>query len=458
VLGKARSIGGGVAALTLAAGFVALAAGPAGAVSVSTEAQLRAAFLDVAETEVVLTADIDLTDCGAAHVLRPGGAAALVVSGAFTIRQTCPGHRVIGSAAATGALTIQDATITGGRLTADPSATGGGIFWQGDVALDGATVTDNTVTAPISALGGGVFASGVLDVRDSVVSDNGALSNGDFGGLAGAMSGASGLTVTDSLVTGNRADGGADFGGTGGAVFGNGNVTIIRSTFSDNVAEEADGDSSGNGGAIVINADLVVINSTIVGNSALGEDSDNGGLAAGGDMTLLYSTVVGNAAAGAANLQTLNSDPEFGTDIVFGSVVGDPQGGGTNCGAGSDDVSDGFNIADDSSCNFGATGDQQDVADLGLGALAANGGPTPTMLPAAGSPVLDAIPPAACRASDEGVGGTDQRGITRPQGTGCDIGAVEVAVQAPTTTTTTTTVPGTPPAAQPVPADPTFTG
>ena len=72
MLGKARSIGGGVAALALAAGFVALAAGPAGAVSVSTEAQLRAAFLDVAETEVVLTADIDLTDCGAAHVLRPG--------------------------------------------------------------------------------------------------------------------------------------------------------------------------------------------------------------------------------------------------------------------------------------------------------------------------------------------------------------------------------------------------
>src|SRR6188508_2852048 len=104
VLGKARSIGGGVAALALAAGFVALGAGPAGAVSVSTEAQLRAAFLDVAETEVVLTADIDLTDCGAAHVLRPGGAAPLVVSGAFAIRQTCPGHRVIGSAAATGAL------------------------------------------------------------------------------------------------------------------------------------------------------------------------------------------------------------------------------------------------------------------------------------------------------------------------------------------------------------------
>ena len=99
VLGKARSIGGGVAALALAAGFVALGAGPAGAVSVSTEAQLRAAFLDVAETEVVLTADIDLTDCGAAHVLRPGGAAPLVVSGAFTISQTCPGHWVIGSAA-----------------------------------------------------------------------------------------------------------------------------------------------------------------------------------------------------------------------------------------------------------------------------------------------------------------------------------------------------------------------
>ena len=77
-MGKTRAIGG-AAALALAAGALALTAGPAGAVSVSSEAELRAAFLDTTETEVVLTADIDLTDCGAGQVLRLGGAAPLVV-------------------------------------------------------------------------------------------------------------------------------------------------------------------------------------------------------------------------------------------------------------------------------------------------------------------------------------------------------------------------------------------
>lgn len=54
-----------------------------------------------------------------------------------------------------------------------------------------------------------------------------------------------------------------------------------------------------------------------------------------------------------------------------------------------------------------------------------NGGPTPTMLPQPGSPLLDMIPPASCSEP------TDQRGITRPQGPACDIGAVEGEVLVP---------------------------
>jgi hypothetical protein len=62
-------------------------------------------------------------------------------------------------------------------------------------------------------------------------------------------------------------------------------------------------------------------------------------------------------------------------------------------------------------------------AQLNLGPRANNGGLTPTMLPGAGSIAIDAIP-----TSDTFVcTGTDQRGVSRPQGPGCDIGAVEVA-------------------------------
>ena len=58
--------------------------------------------------------------------------------------------------------------------------------------------------------------------------------------------------------------------------------------------------------------------------------------------------------------------------------------------------------------------------DPGLGPLQDNGGPTQTMAIAPGSPAVDAVPStgAQCPA-------TDQRGVRRPEGAGCDIGAFE---------------------------------
>jgi hypothetical protein len=49
-----------------------------------------------------------------------------------------------------------------------------------------------------------------------------------------------------------------------------------------------------------------------------------------------------------------------------------------------------------------------------------NGGPTKTHALKPGSPALDVIP-----FTDPSCAGKDQRGVNRPQGTGCDIGAVE---------------------------------
>ncbi len=58
-------------------------------------------------------------------------------------------------------------------------------------------------------------------------------------------------------------------------------------------------------------------------------------------------------------------------------------------------------------------------ADPKLGALADNGGPTQTMSLLPGSPAIDAGDDATCETAD-------QRGITRPQGPHCDIGAFEI--------------------------------
>jgi hypothetical protein len=73
-----------------------------------------------------------------------------------------------------------------------------------------------------------------------------------------------------------------------------------------------------------------------------------------------------------------------------------------------------------------------------LGPLQDNGGPTETHALLPGSPAIDAIPPAECTYDDDGDPGTppvplatDQRGVARPQGAGCDIGAFE-AIPEPT--------------------------
>jgi hypothetical protein len=82
----------------------------------------------------------------------------------------------------------------------------------------------------------------------------------------------------------------------------------------------------------------------------------------------------------------------------------------------------GYNLASDASCKFSVAGSKNSGAAK-LGALADNGGPTLTQEPVKGSDAIDVIPSgkAGCVS-----GATDQRGVSRPQGAKCDVGAVEV--------------------------------
>lgn len=471
-LGALRSVRGALAAVVVAASAVGVvvAAGvaPAGAVPVSDEAGLRAAVADADVSSIELTSNIALTDCDAGALQRPFDGLDLVISGAVTIEQTCAGRRVLQSAnGAPASLTIRGTTITGGDFTDPLLALGGAIFWNGAVTLEDVTMTGNTATdLDGGGVGGAIFTNGLLTVRRSSLTANAVLSGdvGLSGGRGGAIGGNGGVVVEDSVLAGNTAGGGSSSGGIGGAIHNNGPVTVLRSTLVDNVAEVAIGGQNGSSGAVSTNASLTVINSTITGNTAEGLSSYAGGLNANGALRVFYSTVVGNSAANGANVGNLhNSDVD--DDLLFASVLADPLGGGGNCGeTSSGPISAGYNVADDDSCLLTATGDQEGVADVGLGALGDNGGPTQTMLPQAGSVLLDVIPPGDCRTADAGLD-TDQRGVTRPQGTGCDVGAVEVEVAQATTTTTmpdpgdpATEPGGPPPAADPVVADPDYTG
>jgi hypothetical protein len=89
-------------------------------------------------------------------------------------------------------------------------------------------------------------------------------------------------------------------------------------------------------------------------------------------------------------------------------------------------VSKGYNlIGNPTLCSFTpGPGDLFYVAPA-LGPLKDNGGPTRTHLPESSSPAIGAGNPGGCTDADGAILATDQRGVTRPQGTSCDIGAVE---------------------------------
>ncbi|MGB5413308.1 MAG: choice-of-anchor Q domain-containing protein, partial [Polyangiales bacterium] len=68
------------------------------------------------------------------------------------------------------------------------------------------------------------------------------------------------------------------------------------------------------------------------------------------------------------------------------------------------------------------------VPDPMLGPLADNGGPTETHALEEGSPAINQIPAADCVDEEGEPLTTDQRGLARPQGDSCDVGAFELEV------------------------------
>ncbi len=266
--------------------------------------------------------------------------------------------------------------------------------------------------------------------------------------------------MIDSTVDGNTAD------GPGGAIFTlEGDVTIVNSTLNGNRADDRGGAISGEAGVVVINStiarnaavahvgggiwarsDLFVTNSTISNNYAEGQ---GGGVQAAGTVGLVYTSILDNVAPVGANVG--------GTNLkVFGSVIGpaktDPVGGQVqpteaNCRV-SVSTSFGYNIASESSCRLDGQGDVV-LASPQLDELGANGGFGETRLPRPGSPVLNRIPSSTCEfvpfgevlEGEQHLGqfgidilapvATDQRGVGRSQGSGCDVGAVELEVSKP---------------------------
>jgi hypothetical protein len=305
----------------------------------------------------------------------------------------------------------------------------------------------------VDGSGGAIGSTGdILVVRSHV---DGNTTDGDGGALYADEDGD--ITVVDSTVDGNDAD------GPGGAIFTlEGDVTIVNSTLNGNRADDR-------GGAISGEADVVVVNSTIARNAAVAHvgggiwarsdvfmtnstvsnnyaEGEGGGVLAAGTVGLVDSTVIDNIAPVGANVGATRL-------LAFGSVIGPADAGSTggqvqptgpNCRVALP-TSYGYNVVSDTSCGLA---EQTDLVgdDPMLDPLWMNGGFGETRAPRPHSPVLDRIPANLCGFVPFGEAlegeqhlaqfaidafapvASDQRAVVRPQGVGCDAGAIELEV------------------------------
>lgn len=243
------------------------------------------------------------------------------------------------------------------------------------------TVELHNLTITDGYTNSGVYNAGTLTVMYSTISGNNAV----FGG--GILNTGT-LTVTNSTVSGNSAS----FGGGGIFNSDTATLTVTNGTISGNSAAYQ-------GGGISSRGSLTVTNSTISGNSVIDDSviSGGGGIRnqTTGTLTLSNSIVALNSASN-------------GSDIIGSIRSGSNNIVGENPGL--------------------------ELDNDGKPKLADNGGSTKTLALLAGSPALDAADGASCPA-------TDQRGVERPQGSGCDIGAFELEAADTTPPTITLTTP-----------------
>ena len=212
--------------------------------------------------------------------------------------------------------------------------------------------------------------------------------------LGGAIVNVDGeLSIVNSSFNGNSAD-------WGGAIANWGELSIVNSSFSGNKAEW-------DGGAIVNGGELSIVNSSFSGNKAL-----SGGAILNfpvGELSIINSTFSHNAA-------------EVGVGAIFNywgelSMVNSIIAGrGHACFSHNRLKRNISNFIQDGTCSPAFRGDPK------LGELVEPEDGSPAYFPLlAGSPAIDAADDGYCPE-------TDQISTVRPQGAGCDIGAIEYTV------------------------------
>jgi beta-glucanase (GH16 family) len=371
------------------------------------------------------------------------------------VKSSCESAATVTSLGSLGAGSLREAlgqVCLGGVIGFDPSLANSTIVLTDKLTLARSVTIDGSAAPGLAISGADAHRALVVNTLTSVTVKAITLTNGYGFEVGGAVINKGKLTLDHVTVANSRVtSGGEQWWMGGGGIYSteNSTLTILNSTIRDNKV------TAGNGGGVFshMNTSITISNTTIYSNTAnvggglrllsnatITNSTISGNTASGwhggavfytdGGLTLLNTTVVSNTApAGTTGgLMIATFGPANVTMNMRNSIVANNSG--TECAVVADGggtvtlTSLGHNLASDASCNLNAAGDKPSVANALVDQLAANGGPTWTHALLPGSPALDAAD-ASCPA-------TDQRGVARPQGAACDMGAYERTVIAPT--------------------------
>ena len=318
-------------------------------------------------------------------------------------------------------ITAEDDALGGaiynkGRLTISDSSFshnvtdeyGGAVYNTGDITISSSSFSDNSAFS----LGGAIYNTGDITISDSSFSDNSAE---DGGAILNNWGG--GITISDSSFSRNAADvyGGAISSKTG-------TVTISSSSFNDNAGEQNGGaiynwfgktsisDSSftgnaadGRGGAVYSIGNIAISDSSFINNAA----NAGGGLYTDGNSAvyLYHLTLARNTAERGGGIYKADR-----AEVNLHNSIVAHNSGGDCVGELAANIS---SLIQDGSCSPALSGDPM------LGALVEPENGSTAHYP------LMADSPAIGAADEEYCPDTDQVGTARPQGSACNIGAIE---------------------------------
>jgi hypothetical protein len=339
------------------------------------------------------------------------------------------------------------------------------------LSVSRSTIKGNTLSAQAGPGSGaiveaaGAFSAASLTVTHSSVRNNSATASGGTAEVEGtALLANTAMHIARSTISRNAgtatssAGTAAGFGGINASTF-----TLSRSTVDRNTLTViASGGNAVNLGAGIYTSDLIsttstisrnagiakttaaapatvqgpgidalhatIKNSTIVLNHARAVSSPSGtanalggGVLLGSTSLLVDDTVAGNTASGNGGTVSARGGGLYGPSTTLESTIIGSNTAllGPDCYGGP--TSAGHNlIGKTAGCSFTKKATDKVNKNPRLDPLGNYGGPTQTMELKPTSPARDAVPTAVCPLH------VDQRGVHRPQGSRCDIGAFEL--------------------------------